>query len=196
MTRPGGATSDQVSHGTLFITSQVHSLCPSIVTEPSCPAQVSEAAIFPYTRSTASFSPCPSWLATVPDNTFNPPPAFLFFKFILLIRPFQLSQHFFPLPTSSREGTYRLPAFPLLLVRFSLYLWFLEFLIMICLGVVLFGSNSTGTLCASWTCMSISFAKLGNFSFISFSNRFLISSSFFSPSGTHMMWRLNLLKLS
>ena len=34
-------------------------------------------------------------------------------------------------------------------------------LIIICLGVVFFVSNLFGTLCASWTCMSISFAKLG-----------------------------------
>ena len=40
---------------------------------------------------------------------------------------------------------------------------------MMCLSVVLFGSNLFGPLCASWTCMSISFVKLGKFSFIIFS---------------------------
>ena len=63
-------------------------------------------------------------------------------------------------------------------------------LIMIILGVGLFGSNLYGTLCASCTYMSISFClvpKLGNFSVIILSNRFPISCSFSSPSGTHMM---------
>ena len=41
-----------------------------------------------------------------------------------------------------------------------------------------------GTLCASWTCMSVSFTKLGEFTFIIFSNRFPISCSFSSSSGT------------
>ena len=45
-------------------------------------------------------------------------------------------------------------------------------LITTCLGVVLFGSNLFGILCASWTCKSIPFAKLGKFSFIIFSNKF------------------------
>ena len=52
-----------------------------------------------------------------------------------------------------------------------------------CLGVFLFEPNLFGTLCASWTCMSISFTKLGKFSFIIFSYKFSISSSSFSPSG-------------
>ena len=48
-------------------------------------------------------------------------------------------------------------------------------LILMCLGVDLFAPILFGTLCASWTCMSISFTKLGKFSFIIFSNRFPIS---------------------
>ena len=59
-------------------------------------------------------------------------------------------------------------------------------LMMMCLGVFLFGSNLFQTLCASWTCMSISFTKLRNFSFIIFSNKFLISCSFSSLSG--ILW--------
>ena len=51
-------------------------------------------------------------------------------------------------------------------------------------------------LSVSWTCMSTSFTKLGKFSFIIFSNRFPISCSFSSRSGTPMMPMLDLLKLS
>ena len=53
-----------------------------------------------------------------------------------------------------------------------------------CLGVGLFASIIIGTRCTSWTCMSISFTKLGKFSFTIFSDRFPISYSFSSPSGT------------
>ena len=45
---------------------------------------------------------------------------------------------------------------------------------MMCLGVGLFASILPGTLCASWTCMSISLTKLGKFSFIIVSIRFPI----------------------
>ena len=54
-------------------------------------------------------------------------------------------------------------------------------LIMMCLRVDLFASILFGTLYGSWTCMSISFTKLGKFSFIVFSHRFPISCSFSSP---------------
>ena len=69
-------------------------------------------------------------------------------------------------------------------------------LILMCLGVGLFASILFGILCASWTCMSTSFTKLGKFSFIIFSNRFPISCSFSSPSGTPVMQMLESLKLS
>ena len=59
---------------------------------------------------------------------------------------------------------------------------------MMCLGVVLFGSNLFGTVCTSWTYMSISLAKLGKFSLIIFSNNFSIFCSF--SSGTPMIWML------
>ena len=70
---------------------------------------------------------------------------------------------------------------------------------MVCVGVVLFGSNLVnlfGILCASWTCMSISVTKLGKFSFITFSNKFSISCSSSSPSGTPMIQMLALLEMS
>ena len=54
---------------------------------------------------------------------------------------------------------------------------------MICLGVFLFGSNLFGTFCASWICVSISFAKLGKFSFIIFSKKFSICCFSSSPYG-------------
>ena len=67
-----------------------------------------------------------------------------------------------------------------MLLRFSLSLT-LGILIMMCLGVGLFASILFGILCASWTCMSISFTKLGKISFNIFSNRFPISCCFYSP---------------
>ena len=54
-----------------------------------------------------------------------------------------------------------------------------------CLGVFLLGSSFFGTLWASWTSWkSISFARLGKFSFIICSNKFSIFCSSSSPSGT------------
>ena len=69
-------------------------------------------------------------------------------------------------------------------------------LIMMCFGLGLFASILFGILCASWTCMSISFTRLRKFAFSLFSHRFPISCSFSSPSGTPMMQTLGLLKLS
>ena len=68
---------------------------------------------------------------------------------------------------------------------------------MMCLDVFLLGSNFFGTLWASWTSWkSISFARLGKFSFIICSNKFSISWSSSSPSGTPMIQLLECLKLS
>ena len=67
--------------------------------------------------------------------------------------------------------------------------------IMMCLGVFLFGSNFFGILWASQTSWnSISFAKLGKFSFIICSNKFSTSSS--SPYGTPIIQTLECLTLS
>ena len=64
------------------------------------------------------------------------------------------------------------------------------------LGVGLFASILCGTPCASWTCIAISFTKLGKFYFTIFSNRLPISCFFSYPSGTSMMQMLECLKLS
>ena len=70
-------------------------------------------------------------------------------------------------------------------------------LMMMCLGVLFFGSNIFGTLWASQTSwMSISFARMGKFSFIICSNKFSISCSCYSLSGTPMIQILACLKLS
>ena len=56
---------------------------------------------------------------------------------------------------------------------------------MMCLGVFPFGSNLLGTLWASWTSWkSISFGRLGKFSFIICSNKFSVCSCCSSLSGT------------
>ena len=76
----------------------------------------------------------------------------------------------------------------LILLKFFLSLIF-GIVIIIC-PVDLFGSSCSG-LCISWTCMSISFARRGNFSVIISSNRFSIPCTFSSFSGTLMMQMLD-----
>ena len=67
---------------------------------------------------------------------------------------------------------------------------------MMYLDVAFFGSNLFRTLCASWTCMCISFAKLKKFHDF-FSNNFSISwSSSSSPSGIFMFLMLAHLEMS
>ena len=52
------------------------------------------------------------------------------------------------------------------------------------------------TLCASWTCMSIFFAKLWKFFYVIFSSKFSISCSSSSPAGTPMIQMLVHLQIS
>ena len=66
-----------------------------------------------------------------------------------------------------------------------------------CLSVFLFGYNFFGTLWASWTSWkSISFARLGKFSFIICSSTFSISCYCSSPSGTPIIQILEHFRLS
>ena len=68
---------------------------------------------------------------------------------------------------------------------------------MMCLGVCFLGANFFGTLWASWTSWkSISFARLGKFSFIIFSNKFSISFCYSCPSGTPIICILEHFRLS
>ena len=68
---------------------------------------------------------------------------------------------------------------------------------MMCLCVFLFGSNFFGTLWASLTFWeSISFTRLGKFSFIICSSVFSISCCCSSPSGTHVIQILERFRLS
>ena len=77
----------------------------------------------------------------------------------------------------------------------SLYLTF-GILIMMCLGVGLFGFILFGILCAFWTYMSVSFTRLEKFSIIIiFSNKFSIICSVSFSSSIPMMLILVHLKL-
>ena len=68
---------------------------------------------------------------------------------------------------------------------------------MVCLNVFLFGYKFFGTLWASWTSWkSISFVRLGTFSFIMFSNKFTFSCSSSSFLDTPMIQMLERLTLS
>ena len=67
---------------------------------------------------------------------------------------------------------------------------------MMCLGVGLFAFISFRTLSSSWTCMSISFTKLGKFLSVYLQIEFQFLALFSSPSGTPMMQMLESLKLS
>ena len=70
-------------------------------------------------------------------------------------------------------------------------------LMMTCLGVSLFGSNFFGTLWASWTSWKpISFARLGEISFIICLDKFSTSWCCPSPSGTPIIQILERFRLS
>ena len=57
-----------------------------------------------------------------------------------------------------------------------------------CLGVLLFGLILYGTLCPSWTWMTVSFSRLGKFSPVISSNMFSAPFYLSSPSGTPILW--------
>ena len=66
---------------------------------------------------------------------------------------------------------------------------------MMCLGVVLFGSNLFGTLCFLDLYVYF-FHQIREVSFIIFSNKFSTHCSSSSPSGTPMIWMLAHLEMS
>ena len=76
--------------------------------------------------------------------------------------------------------------FPLLLLTFYLSLIFV-ILITVCLSVFLLGFILLGTLCASWTWLTISFPMSGKFSAIISSNIFSGPFSLISTFGTPIM---------
>ena len=78
---------------------------------------------------------------------------------------------------------------------FSLCLIFVCFINM-CLGVFLLRFILYGTLCVSWTWLAISFPMLGKFSPVISLNIFSDPFSFFSSSGTPVIWMLVCLMLS
>ena len=78
---------------------------------------------------------------------------------------------------------------------FSLYLIF-DSLIYMCLGVFLLGFILYGTLCVSWTWLTISFPILRKFSTIISSNIFSVPLFFSSSSGTPIVRMLVRLILS
>jgi len=84
--------------------------------------------------------------------------------------------------------------FPLLLLLFYPSLIFVS-LITMCFGVFLLGLILLGTLCASWTWLTISFPTLGKFPAIISSNIFSGPFSLSSPSGTLIMRMLVCLML-
>ena len=86
---------------------------------------------------------------------------------------------------------FSLAAFNLL----SLCLVFVSLIIM-CLGVFLLGFILYGTLCASWTWLTISFSMLGKFSTIISSKIFSYPFFFFSSSGAPIIRMLVHLILS
>ena len=75
------------------------------------------------------------------------------------------------------------------LVAFNILSLSLIFVILItvCLSVFLLGFILLGTLCASWTWLTISFPMSGKFSAIISSNIFSGPFSLISPFGTHIM---------
>ena len=75
-----------------------------------------------------------------------------------------------------------LVAFPLWLLIFFLLVF--VSLISMCLGIVLLGFILYGTLCASWTWLTISFSMLGKFSTIISSKMFSYPFFFSSSPGT------------
>ena len=132
-------------------------------------------------RAIVYVGPCLSWLWTLLSSSFSPA------RFLWRNQLIALWALLCRLTVS----------FPLAAFRILSLFLILGNLMMMCLGVFLFGSYFFGTLWASWTSWkSSSFTRLGKFSFIICSNKFSISCSYSSPSGTHIIWILECFRLS
>uniref|UniRef100_A0A9L0RMJ1 Uncharacterized protein n=1 Tax=Equus caballus TaxID=9796 RepID=A0A9L0RMJ1_HORSE len=109
-----------------------------------------------------------------------------------------------PCSVSAEKSTDSLMGFPLYVTcglslaafRIISLSLILDTLIIICLGVGLFGLILFGALCASCTWMSVCFLKLGKFSSIISSNKFSATLSLSSTSGTPIIRMLPHLILS
>ena len=119
--------------------------------------------------------------------------------------PFHDLEYFFPAPCCLQDFFWEISwtplevtaSFPLSAFKILSLSLILGNIIMMCLGVFLLGSNFFGTLWASWTSWKfVSFARLGKFYFIICSNKFSISCSSSSPSGTPMIWMLERFEMS
>ena len=88
-----------------------------------------------------------------------------------------------------RVSLYAICHFSLVAFKFYLSLTFVS-LITVCLGAFLIGFIFPGTLCASWTCLTISFPMFGMFSAIISSNIFSGPFCLYSPSGNPIMQML------
>ena len=156
---------------------------------PLCPPPPSTPYFF---RQSPHHCSCPwvmhisSLASPFPILYFRSP--WLYCNYLFVFNPLTSSPILpFPLPSGNFLVT---NFFSLAFKSFSLSLTF-DFLIIMCHGVGLFSSIITG-LCASWTCMSTSFTKLGKFYFTVLSDRFPISCSF--TSGTPIRQMLDLFK--
>ena len=103
----------------------------------------------------------------------------------------QICVYYFHILQLYVTSCFSLAAFKIL----SLLLFFTN-LITTCLSVDLFGFILFGTLCASWTWMSVSFPRLGKFSAIISSNKLSAPFSLSSLSGTPIVQMLTCLMLS
>ena len=81
-----------------------------------------------------------------------------------------------------------LVAFPLLLLIFSIFNFFL--LVMMSLATVLFGLILNWIFCTSWTWISISFPTLRKFSSIMSSTMFSVSFSLYSPLSIYNLYSM------
>ena len=146
-----------------------HFICPSILNDSFAGQSILGCRSLPFMTSNTSFQPLLAYKVSFEKSADS-----------LMGTPLQVTVSF------------SLAAFKIL--SFSLIL---GNLMMMCLGGFLFGSNFFGTLWASQTSWkSISFTRLGKFSFITHLNKFSFSCCCSSPSGTPIIQILEHFRLS